>query len=308
MENNNDGGNETVDLNGGATMPVSERMREANRRNCLKSTGPRTPTGREVSRMNALKHGLASKEVLVRGSVGRESSRKLAAWHEQFHTRLKPVGPIEELLVDQIVTLRWRLRRILTAEAGEIALGTDQGQWERRCKGPEATINSCLSAWDPMRELGLSAGGNMVLEAHCELVQAVVEVTGEITQEVLSQVALRGRAYGLTHKLEALRAGCPPAGATAEARAAYKMKVLDYLRRTAGMARRKGEECEKREKLEEEARQAVASLPGEAAVGKIVRYESALERQLGRALDRLERLQAARKTTCAGPPCKTIDV
>ena len=59
------------------------------------------------------------------------------------------------------------------------------------------------------------------------------------------------------------------------------MKVLDYLQRTVGMARRKGEECEQREKREEEARQAVASLPGEAAVDKIVRYESALERQLG---------------------------
>ena len=91
---------------------------------------------------------------------------------------------------------------MLTAEAGEIALGTDQGQWERRCKGPEVTVNSCLSARDPMREMGLSSAGNMILEGHCELVQAVVEATGEISEAVLTQVALRGKAmYGLTRKL-----------------------------------------------------------------------------------------------------------
>jgi hypothetical protein len=308
MENINDNRNGTINLNGAGTTSVSERRAEANRRNCLKSTGPKSPEGRAVSRMNALKHGLASKEVLVRGTVGRENGRELAAWHERFHSQLKPVGPIEELLVDQIVTLRWRLRRVLTAEAGEIALGTDQGQWDRECKGSQAAMDSWDSARNQMRVMGQSTAGNMLLEEHCELVLAVVEETGEIKQEVLKEVAWHGKPYGLTRKLEALRAGCPPAGATAEARAAYKTKVLNYLRGQAGTARRKGEQCEKREKREEEARQAVASLPGEAAVDKIVRYESALERQLGRALDRLERLQSARKSTCVGPPCKTIDV
>ena len=287
---------------------VSEKKLEANRRNCLKSTGPRTPEGRAVSRMNALKHGLASKEVLVRGSVRRESGRELAAWHERFHSQLQPVGPIEELLVDQIVTLRWRLRRVLTAEAGEIALGTDQGQWDRKCNGLKKTMNSWDMAENQMAEMGQSAAGNMLLADHCELVLAEVEVSGEISEAVLGEVVWRGKPYGLTRKLMALRAGCPPAGATAEARAAYRARVLDYLRGQAGRARRLGEECAKREKREEESRQAVASLPGEAAVEKIVRYESALERQLGRALDRLERLQSARKSTCVGPPCKTIDV
>ena len=38
--------------------PVSPRKLEANRRNALKSTGPKTPTGKAYSRRNALKHGL----------------------------------------------------------------------------------------------------------------------------------------------------------------------------------------------------------------------------------------------------------
>src|SRR6266446_9342076 len=46
---------------------VSEKVFAANRRNTLRSTGPRTAKGKAASRMNAVKHGILSTEVVVRG-------------------------------------------------------------------------------------------------------------------------------------------------------------------------------------------------------------------------------------------------
>ncbi|MBW8863447.1 MAG: hypothetical protein JF609_00700, partial [Verrucomicrobia bacterium] len=53
-------------------------------------------------------------------------------------------------------------------------------------------------------------------------------------------------------------------------------------------------DCEKRERVEEEARQSAAVLPAEATLGKITRYESALVRQLFRAMNQLGRMQERR--------------
>ena len=40
---------------------ASERQRAANRRNAQRSTGPRTASGKAVSRRNALRHGLSAR-------------------------------------------------------------------------------------------------------------------------------------------------------------------------------------------------------------------------------------------------------
>jgi hypothetical protein len=44
---------------------TSDRKAEANRQNALKSTGPKTLEGKTAVRLNAVKHGLLSDQVLL---------------------------------------------------------------------------------------------------------------------------------------------------------------------------------------------------------------------------------------------------
>ncbi len=47
---------------------TSYRQIEANRRNALKSTGPKTEAGKQASRCNAVRHGLTAETVI--GALG----------------------------------------------------------------------------------------------------------------------------------------------------------------------------------------------------------------------------------------------
>ena len=96
---------------------TSDRKAEANRRNALKSTGPKTPEGKAAVRLNALKHGLLSREVLLPG----ENEEALRELGERLRAELQPVGELENLLVDRITTAYWRLRRLGRVEAGIFA-------------------------------------------------------------------------------------------------------------------------------------------------------------------------------------------
>ena len=93
---------------------TSDKQVQANRRNALKSTGPKTPLGKSAVRMNANKHGLRSQEVLLPG----EDEEALKELDENLRAELQPVGELENLLVDGIVAAHWRLRRLRRVEAG----------------------------------------------------------------------------------------------------------------------------------------------------------------------------------------------
>jgi hypothetical protein len=70
---------------------TSEKQAKANRQNALKSTGPKMPEGKATVLLNALKHGLLSREILLPGEDG-EALRELS---EHLWTELKPVGAME---------------------------------------------------------------------------------------------------------------------------------------------------------------------------------------------------------------------
>ncbi len=97
---------------------------QANRKNAQKSTGPKDTT---KTRLNAVKHGLLSKEVLLQW----ESETTLKNLGKRLREDLLPQGELECLLVDRIVAAMWRLRRLHSIEVemmeGDVGDGVEFG-------------------------------------------------------------------------------------------------------------------------------------------------------------------------------------
>lgn len=289
---------------------MSLKQIEANRRNAQKSTGPRTAQGKAVSKRNALKHGILSKQVLVRGRNLRENPREFARLHQEFCDDLQPVGPVEAMLVDQIVTAHWRRMRALTAEAGEIELSVDGGQWQRRCTGSQLTSMLWGTTGDPLYDMRNSAMGNRLMESELKAVRASVEKEGELTEAAIQGVIVHGKPYRLTRDLEELRLRLqqnPEGLDAAELRAKQKEQALAFLDRQLRLLSWSKSDCEEREKREEESRQAAAVLPDPGTLDKILRYETKLERQMYRAMAQLERIQRMRQGEVLPAPL-TVEV
>jgi len=282
------------------SKPVSAKQLAANRRNARKSTGPRTPEGRAVSKMNALRHGILSREVLVYGLHLKESRTELEALHQRFRGDLQPEGPLEELLVDQIVTAHWRLRRALTAESGEIALSVDGGH-RRRDRFPNPVVQwlKWTALGDPVHAMEQDRVGIGLLIRWLGEVRETVERDGELTEVAVQKLAARfdNKPNTLVLALQDFRAsqGTLPDVDDGPGRANRKAEALHFMdKQLNGLNTVRLLHAEDRE-FAEEAQQAAAVLPSAEVLDKILRYETKLERQIFRAMNQLERLQRRRR-------------
>ena len=77
-----------------------------------RSTGPRTEAGKARSSMNALKHGLTAQTSLLPG----EDPDELREFGESLEAELRPMGPLQRMLVQRVVAIAWKLRRSAAAE------------------------------------------------------------------------------------------------------------------------------------------------------------------------------------------------
>src|SRR3954453_17459880 len=86
----------------------SPKQVEANRINARKSTGPRTAAGQARSRMNALRHGLCARMVLLPG----EDRSEYGVFAKQLCDELKAKGIVQQILAGRVAALAWALSRL----------------------------------------------------------------------------------------------------------------------------------------------------------------------------------------------------
>jgi len=290
------------------TTTATEKQVSANRQNSQKSTGPKSPEGRASSKMNALKHGIRSRHVLVHGRNLCEDEEEFTAFQDRFHDELDPVGPMEEMLVDTIVATQWRLYRVLKAESGEIALSVDEGSG--RPAADDSLVNEFI-LWsqvpDPVGMMMKSAKGIAVLMVNLSKTREVFEKDGKLTKKAVEEALTAGKPNGYSLHLAALQTRLeknPGKLSPRELLATHRQEVRDYLDKETERLKEKYRDADEREEIDEESRLAAKTLPPMETLERIMRYEAKLERQLYRAMAHLERVQCMRRGVPIPTPLK----
>jgi hypothetical protein len=103
---------------------ATKKQIAANRRNAKKCTGPKTPEGKAASSMNALRHGLRARTVVLPD----ESQEDYDQLHAGFQEKYRPQDPVEQHLVDLAAIAQWKLARADALDA----------QCDAKAKTPEA--------------------------------------------------------------------------------------------------------------------------------------------------------------------------
>lgn len=117
---------------------ISQKQLEANRQNA-KLGGVKTEEGKAVSKYNALKHGILSKEVLLEG----EDEKTLIEVGKKLRAELEPQTELELVLVDRITANVWRLRRVMQIERE--MMDSDKNTMDFSLSDRKKTLGGALS-------------------------------------------------------------------------------------------------------------------------------------------------------------------
>jgi uncharacterized protein YukE len=256
--------------------PISEKQLEANRRNASQSTGPKTEAGKQASRMNAVTHGLLAKTAVITAGDYQEDEQEFAQLLEDLREQFTPVGVAEDLEVQKIALCYWRKMRAIRYEHGAIRQRTGNMR-EREEVRHEQHLDAALQFG---ANLEGSAGGIRYLIDYLEWVK---------------QEALDGTVSNESR--EWLKQQFPDEFAAPEDTQNDRHQLADKLDEQLRRLSQLWEQVAATEELNLDSKLRAAALPGREAVDKLIRYETSNDRELDRALKRLERMQERRRAT-----------
>jgi hypothetical protein len=277
-------------------------------------TGPGTGHGKKRSNQNALKSGIFSRATLLKG----ESTARYQSLLQGLCEVLKPIGKLEELLIEKLATISWRYRRLLIAEGAEIRKYTEFLQFGRRQleqqEADEISQKRQLGGIDGFTEVPIpfifKIQNSNVLKRCLEL---LVGMRQEIKANGLNwdrDSSVLERIYGDTPKVH-LRpnlydeywsycstARLPESERQSRGYATPEQCKQYILGAVNGEITRLKQFEEERESIECERTEVEIlrqSVPDSRGLDRLLRYENSLERALDRTLMQLERAQRVRK-------------
>jgi len=271
---------------------VSQDKLHANRENAKKSTGPRTPRGKAYSRRNAIKHGLFTQcrqDFALQGESQEDYDRLLDGLHQQF----EPLGRAEELEVERMALCWWKLHRAwryensenlgsVSREIGE--LEQLEKSYERADEEREAII---LGLEKMIDELSVASEVPPDLKDRFFVLTSTKEEKWNLFEEKAEEV-LKKKESEL--ELSAKSLGTPE----------FRRKTLVHFTLVAAVASYKDMPRSAEQNVKLKLSQHV--IPNRDALDKVLRYETTIQRNLDRAINRLDRLQRRRKGEPVLPP------
>lgn len=301
---------------------ATEKQQEANQQNAQKSTGPKSEKGKEVVRLNAMKHGLLSKELVIREGDGKEDEGEFVALLQGLRESFSPEGTIEEMLVERIATCYWRLRRSIRYEAGILRVELDSALAEHKAiikwddekvdiledydhlvENERRTIRAnehCIKMLKKGLELDREYEDKMGIDmwSYYSSLISTDYVSEDWTDPDLDENRFSDQELTLQEMREfvqkkrwddkKLRENFINQDLNGIEDCKRRLKELEAMKRSA--------------ELEISRLIQTKALPESYVVQKLIRYEMAIERQLYRAMNQLERFQRQRMGEIVPPP------
>jgi|SRR5215470_6981264 len=272
--------------------PTSAKKVAANRRNAQHSTGPRTPNGKKAVRLNALRHGLLAKDVVVPTGDALESADEFEQMLTQLLDDLQPVGFLEIACVQRIAVSLWRKRRAIRAEAAEIDRYRQEAEHtvRHRCLAPhEELVRTVLRRLDQDSSLHNCFSDDIlrILEERNPLNDAVLWPSDQEPMANLQSLARVARKQ-LFQVTQTTDPGKHQAASDMFERTLIELRTM-----------LKSYESTINEKLELMKHDmaialGVAAIPSSVAIERLMRYENTYDRELARAMADLQHLQERR--------------
>jgi hypothetical protein len=273
-------------------MASNDQM-TANQQNAKLSTGPKTEAGKIMAAKNSIKHGILSRWVVLEN----EDQTEYDNIKRGFVEDLKPVGAIEEMLVERMASCYWRLQRVMIAEKGSIKKRYDNGWFRRiqkRVRQAEKYVNSPLLYSYKAEKLSNSISAEKIIVRLKELRKTVDEM-GYLPNTDRDEYVAIMNMWQDENQLKGLYFFCELAeGKIPEeenGREKGKKALLFILDKEIESAEKLLSAITDIEKEDDQAEAMTNLVPDSNSIDTLGRYETALERGMYQALMMLGKLR-----------------
>jgi hypothetical protein len=122
---------------------TKEFINEVRRTNAEHSTGPRTPKGKHVSRMNAVKHNLSGQNLILLESERVAYNRMATSMLNDLNPKSEP----ERQIAQKIIDTNFRLNRLTAIESNMFSFGLLENETDTEHDDQIETMAAQTRAW-----------------------------------------------------------------------------------------------------------------------------------------------------------------